>query len=117
MFQKPQSVPDRRPSFAERCILPLFSTRHCLAIAALVSALLFALPLLRLAVAEEAQPTIMYVTGVKSYPLVIGRAECTSNLWGYLCERYGVNPSDAVQLVLTEPSRLAEVYMKGVKHA
>ena len=73
MFQKPQSVPKRRPSFAERCILPLFSTRHCLAIAALVSALLFALPLLRLAVAEEAQPTIMYVTGVKSW--LNGRAK------------------------------------------
>ena len=46
----------------------------------------------------------------KPYPLVIGRAECSSNLWGYLCERYGVNPSDTVQLVLTEPSRLAEAY-------
>ena len=37
---------------------------------------------------------------VKPYPLVIGRAECSSNLWGYLCERYEVNPSDTVQLAL-----------------
>ena len=49
----------------------------------------------------------------KPYPLVIGRVECTSNLWGYLCERYGVNPADTVQLVLTEPSRLAEAYRQA----
>ncbi len=49
----------------------------------------------------------------KPYPLVIGRAECSYNLWGYLCERYGVNPSDTVQLVLTEPSRLAEAYRQA----
>ena len=53
----------------------------------------------------------------KPYPLVIGRAECSSNLWGYLCERYGVNPSNALQLVLVEPPKSAEIYMKGVKHA
>ena len=50
---------------------------------------------------------------VKPYPLVIGRGECSSNLWGYLCERYGVNPADTVQLVLTEPSRLAEAYRQA----
>lgn len=49
----------------------------------------------------------------KPYPLVIGRAECTSNLWGYLCERYGVNPANTVQLVLTEPSKLAEAYRQA----
>jgi len=49
----------------------------------------------------------------KPYPLVIGRAECSSNLWGYLCERYGVNPADTIQMVLTEPSRLAEVYRQA----
>ena len=67
MFLKSGGVPESRPSFAERRILPLFSDRRCLAVAALVSALLFALPLLKLAMAEEAQPTPMYVTGVKSW--------------------------------------------------
>ena len=67
MFQKPNAAPEGRPSFAERHVLPLFSDRRCLAVAALVSALLFALPLFRLAMAEEAQPTAMYVTGVKSW--------------------------------------------------
>ena len=73
MFSKSGGAPESRPSFAERRILPLFSDRRCLAVAALVSALLFALPLLKLAMAEEAQPTPMYVTGVKSW--LNGRAK------------------------------------------
>ncbi|MEA4927549.1 MAG: hypothetical protein VB104_02605 [Candidatus Limiplasma sp.] len=73
MFHKPGVVPESRPTFVERCILPLSSDRRCLAVAALVSALLFALPLFRLAMAEEAQPTAMYVVGVKSW--LNGRAK------------------------------------------
>ena len=73
MFQKSDGTPESRTAFAERRILPLFSDRRCLAVAALVSALLFALPLFRLAMAEEAQPTPMYVTGVKSW--LNGRAK------------------------------------------
>ncbi len=73
MFPKSGGTPESRLAFAERRILPLFSDRRCLAVAALVSALLFALPLLKLAMAEEAQPTPMYVTGVKSW--LNGRAK------------------------------------------
>ena len=73
MFHEPGVVPGSRPSFAERRILPLFSDHRCLAAAALVTALLFALPLLSQAMAEEAQPTTMYVVGVKSW--LNGRAE------------------------------------------
>ncbi len=51
----------------------------------------------------------------RPYPLVIGRAECSSNLWGYLCERYGVNPAEAVQLELVEPPTRVRVHMKETK--
>ena len=52
----------------------------------------------------------------KPYPLVIGRAECSSNLWGYLCDRYGVNPSVTTQLMLTPPET-AEAHTKGAAHS
>ena len=51
----------------------------------------------------------------KPYPLVIERAECTSNLWGYLCERYGVNLADAGQLELVESPKKARVHMKETR--
>ncbi len=65
-------TPHPHRSLTER-MLPLFSDRRCLAVAALVSALLFALPLFHLAMADEAQSTPMYVTGVKSW--LNGRAK------------------------------------------
>lgn len=50
---------------------------------------------------------------LKPGSLVIGRCECSSNLWSYLCDRYNASPSHTVQLVLVEPPRMAEVYVKG----
>ena len=73
MFQKQQSSPERGSSFMKRRIMPLFSDNRCLAVAVIVTALLFALPLIRAAMAEEAQPAAMYVTGVKSW--LNGRAK------------------------------------------
>ena len=40
----------------------------------------------------------------KQGSLIIGRGECSSNLWGYLCDRYGANPSETIQLVLEPPN-------------
>ena len=44
--------------------------------------------------------------------LILIRGECSSNLWGYLCDRYGVNPSITTQLRLTPPET-AEAHQKG----
>jgi len=43
--------------------------------------------------------------------LIIARSECTYNLWGYLCDRYGVSPADTMQLIL-EPPRSAAAEMR-----
>lgn len=45
--------------------------------------------------------------------LIIARSECTSNFWGYLCDRYGVSPSEIMQLIL-EPPRSAAAEMRRV---
>ncbi len=44
--------------------------------------------------------------------LILTRAECSHNLWGYLCDRYGVDPSVTTQLMLTPP-QTAEAHTKG----
>ena len=48
--------------------MKMFSSEKCLAAAAIIAAILFALPLiLQPAIAEEAQPTTMYVVNVTSW--------------------------------------------------
>ncbi|HNX63408.1 MAG TPA: SH3 domain-containing protein [Candidatus Limiplasma sp.] len=47
--------------------MKVFVSEKCLAVAAIIAAILFALPLLSLAMAEEAQPTQMYVMNVTSW--------------------------------------------------
>ena len=49
----------------------------------------------------------------KQDKLIIARSECTSNFWGYLCDRYGVSPSETLQLML-EPPRSAAAEMRRV---
>lgn len=44
--------------------------------------------------------------------LILTRGECSRNLWGYLCDRYGVDPSVTTQLMLNPP-QTAEAYTKG----
>lgn len=53
--------------------MKVFASEKCLAATAIVVAILFALPLLSLAMAEEAQPTQMYVMNVTSW--LNGRVE------------------------------------------
>lgn len=48
--------------------------------------------------------------------LILTRAECSYNLWGYLCDRYGVNPSVTTQLMLAPPET-AEAHTKGAVHS
>ena len=45
--------------------------------------------------------------------LVIAKSECSSNLWGYLCDRYGVSPADTLQLILEPPATVAAERKKG----
>lgn len=47
--------------------------------------------------------------------LVISCSECSSNLWSYLCDRYGMNPSNTVQLVLVDPPSMVEAYVKVIR--
>ena len=65
---------------------------------------------------EPNAPTTRPATLRKPGHLILTRAECSSNLWGYLCDRYGVNPSATTLLMLTPP-QTAEAHQKGATHS